>query len=74
MKKLYAVPGIHASGRPFEIKVLLDDSEIIELSHLGKIMMRFDCADEIIAILNYDELAIADMEKAGHIESGGILQ
>lgn len=73
-KKLYSVPAYGMDGREFSLLCLMTDSQIIEMSHMGKFVARMDYAAEVVAISEADASTVAAVEAEGHRMDGGAMQ
>lgn len=73
-KKMYSVPAYGMDGREFSLLCLMTDSQIIEMSRMGKFVVRMDCAAEVIALVEADANTVASLEAEGHRMDGGVMQ
>lgn len=73
-KKMYSVPAYGMDGREFSLLCLMTDSQIIEMSNMGKFVVRMDCALEVIAIIESDASTVASLEAQWYKENGGAMQ
>jgi len=74
MKKLYSLPAYAADGREFSLICIMTDEQIIEMSHIGKFVIRADFASEVLAIGDADATTLAAAEAEWHKAEGGLSQ
>ncbi len=73
-RKLFSIPAYGADGREFSLICVMGDAQIIEMSHIGKFVIRADFASEVLAIGDADATTVAAAEAEWHKLEGGLQQ